>query len=81
MKRNCKTTPITTTSKPAGFVTARLVLKVPEFGNRFGVRKRTVWKWLKLGMPHLKLSPRNTQIPLEEADAWVKQNYLRQRES
>jgi hypothetical protein len=32
-------------------------------------------------MPHLKLSPRNTQIPIAEADHWVKDNFMRQRES
>jgi hypothetical protein len=58
----------------------RLVLKVPEFGIRYGVSKRTVWKWLKHGMPHLKLSPRNTQIPIKEADVWIQANFLRQRE-
>jgi hypothetical protein len=31
-------------------------------------------------MPHIKISRRNTQIPLAEADAWVKQNFMRQRE-
>jgi hypothetical protein len=71
----------TTTSSAAPPVTVRLVLKVPEFGDRFGVKTRTVWKWLKLGMPHLKLSPRNTQIPIAEADHWVKDNFMRQRES
>jgi hypothetical protein len=69
-----------TTSTPAGTVVAPLVLKVPEFGARWGVRKTTVNKWLASGMPHMKISYRNTQIPIAEADAWVKENFLRQRE-
>ena len=82
MKRNRQIAPLPSISPgPAPAVTARLVLKVPDFGERFGVKKRTVWKWLKLGLPHLKISPRNTQIPIAEADQWVHENFYRQRES
>jgi len=81
MKRKPKITPlITTSSNPAEPVGVRLVLKVPAFGDRWGVKKTTVWKWLKHGMPHLKFSSRNTQIPVAEADQWIKENFLRQRE-
>jgi hypothetical protein len=57
----------------------RLVLTVPEFGARYDVKKRTVWVWLKRGLPHLKLSTRKTRIPVKEGDEWVKSNFLRQR--
>jgi hypothetical protein len=79
MKKNLKT-PLPATSIPTNPVTIRLVLKVPEFGNRWGVKKTTIHKWLASGMPHMKISYRNTQIPIQEADAWVKENFLRQRE-
>jgi hypothetical protein len=80
MKKISKTASVPTTSSAPGTVDIRLVLKVPEYGSRWGVKKDVVWKWLKVGMPHLKISRRNVQIPLAEADAWVKQNFLRQRE-
>jgi len=81
MKRNSKITPPTTTSSaPADLTAARLVLRVPAYGARYGVSKRTVWAWLKIGLPHLKLSARKTRIPVQEADRWVEQNFLRQRE-
>lgn len=84
MKRKSKIAPqITTSNSPthSGPVTLSLVLKVPEYGSRFGVSPRTVWKWLAQGLPHMKLSNRNTQIPLVEADQWVREHFLRQRES
>lgn len=80
MNKKSKNASILTTSSEPATATLRLVLKVPDFGSRWGVKKDVVWKWLKVGMPHLKISRRNTQIPLAEADAWVKQNFLRQRE-
>jgi hypothetical protein len=81
MKKNLKITlPPVTTSTPTNPVNERLVLKVPEYGARWNVGQKVVWKWLKVGMPHIKISRRNTQIPLAEADAWVKQNFMRQRE-
>ncbi len=81
MKRNLKNAPLTTTSSPPPQpLGLHLVLSVPDFGSRFGVKKTTVWKWLSMGMPHLKLSPRKTKIPTAEADRWVKDNFLRQRE-
>jgi hypothetical protein len=58
---------------------ARLVLKVPDFAERWGVKKSTAWNWLARGCPHLKISYKNTKVPIAEADAWVKQNFLRQR--
>jgi len=57
-----------------------LVLKVPEFGKRYQVNTRTIYAWLKRGLPHLKLGPCKTRIPVREADEWVSQNFYRQRE-
>jgi predicted DNA-binding transcriptional regulator AlpA len=84
MKRKPKNTPqitINNSNPPGSSVELRLVIKVPEYGARFGVSPRTVWKWLAEGLPHMKLSNRNTQIPLAEADQWVREHFLRQRES
>lgn len=81
MKRNLKIpSQPTTTSTPANPVNASLVLTVPEFGARWGKKRTTVWKWLARGMPHMKFSTRDTKIPVAEADRWVKENFLRQRE-
>jgi len=68
-----------TPGKQARPVEERLVLKVPEFADRYGVTPRTVRTWLKCGLPHLKLSPHNTRIPVREGDEWVTTNYYRQR--
>jgi hypothetical protein len=83
MKRNLKNTMSTTTTSsiPADPTVVRLVLTVPEFGNRWGVKKTTVGKWLATGLPHMKFSYRNLRIPVAEADRWLKENHLRQRES
>jgi hypothetical protein len=80
MSKKLKTTINTTTSISTNPATVRLVLTVPEFGNRWGVKKTTVCKWLATGMPHMKFSYRNLKIPVEEADRWLKENHLRQRE-
>lgn len=71
----------TTTSIPANQAEVRLVLTIPDFGAHWGKKKTTVYKWLASGMPHMKFSVRDTKIPVAEADAWVKENFLRQRES
>lgn len=60
--------------------TAPVVLKIPEFAARYGVGLRTVYKWLSIGLPHLKPSRTITRIPVKEADEWVHQKYFRQRE-
>jgi len=69
----------TTGGDPAKLVAAPLVLKVPEFAARYGTSVRTVWTWLADGLPHYKLSPRQTRIPLREADEWMNKNFLRKR--
>jgi len=59
---------------------ACLVRTVSEFGKRWGHRKTTVYKWIAKGMPHMKISARDTKIPIAEADRWMKETFLRQRE-
>jgi len=66
---------------PAPQVVAQLVLTIPDYGTRFGVSRDIVYHWIKTGIPHLRLSRSNIKIPIVEGDAWVKQNFLRQRES
>ena len=82
MKRNIKNATTITTSSPAPrAVEARLVLSVRDYGSRYGVKKDTIYKWVINGMPHLKMSSRLTRIPVKEADRWVNDNWLRQRET
>jgi hypothetical protein len=50
-----------------------------EFGQQFGVSKRTVDGWLACGCPHLKLSSRMVRLPVVEASAWVKEKFLTKR--
>ena len=71
----------TTSSEPAKTVTLSLVLSVPEFGDRYGMKKTTIYKWICSGMPHLKINQKKTRIPVVEADRWVRDNFFRMRES
>ncbi|HLX69842.1 MAG TPA: helix-turn-helix domain-containing protein [Verrucomicrobiae bacterium] len=64
---------------PTNLVAVPLVLRVTEFAARYGVSARTVWTWLADGLPHYKLSPRQTRIPLREADEWVTNKFFRKR--
>ena len=80
MKKNAKTALLlTTTTNQAGQPTAQIFLKVPEFSARYKIKDRTVWRWLKSGMPHLSLSRFQTRIPQAEADQWVFQHFSRRR--
>jgi hypothetical protein len=80
MKKNHDSTLTTTSSPPPVPATVSLVLTVPEFGARWGVKKTTVCKWLATGLPHMKFSYRNVRIPVSEGDRWLRQNFNRQRE-
>lgn len=77
MNKNPKIPPPAANHPP---VVLSLVLTIPEFGNRWGVKKTTVGKWLATGLPHMKFSYRNVKIPTGEADRWVEQTFKRQRE-
>lgn len=82
MNRKPKTsTPLTTSNPtPAPVADLYLVLKVPEFGDRYRVSHRTVERWLKVGLPHMRLGYRNLRIPVPEADRWVNEKFYRKRE-
>ena len=80
MNRNLEIQPTIGTGNQAISIVEPLVLSVPEFGARYGMKKTTVYKWIGLGMPHLKLSQRKTLVPIKEADQWMKDNFYRQRE-
>jgi hypothetical protein len=82
MNEKPKTDPTTTSSPPpATLGEMRLVLTVPEFGARYKAGKTTAYKWIIMGLPHLKLSTRKTRVPIHEGDRWMKENFLRQRET
>ena len=70
----------TTMSEPDPKTEIRLVLTVPEFGERYRMGQRTVWRWIAVGLPHLKLGTRKTRIPIKEGDEWMQNKFLRRRE-
>ena len=65
---------MTTTGRPKFSAIGKV-----EFGQQFGVSKRTVDGWLENGCPHLKISSRMVRLPLPEAANWVKDRFLTQR--
>jgi hypothetical protein len=78
----CPVSTITTNSPPNG-VSARLVLTIPDYGDRYHVKKYTVWTWIRRGLPNLNLGSSRSgrgrklvMIPVAEADAWIDRNFL-----
>jgi predicted DNA-binding transcriptional regulator AlpA len=82
MNKKSKTghSPTTTSSAPPGPIGVNLFLNMQDYGARYGVSKRTVYRWIVHGLPHLRINSRNLRIPTVESDRWMKENYFRQRE-
>jgi predicted DNA-binding transcriptional regulator AlpA len=82
MNKKSKTghSPTTTSMDPSGQVKVSLILNMADFGARYGMSKRTVYKWIVAGLPHLRITSRTCRIPVMEADRWMNENYYRQRE-
>ena len=48
--------------------------KPNKAAEHFGVSRRTIWNWMKLGLPHVKIGG-NILISLDDGDGWLRENY------
>jgi hypothetical protein len=70
----------TTSSVQPPKVEVDLIISITQYARRFRVRRETVDDWVRMGLPHLKISPKCTRIVVPEADEWMKNRFGRRRE-
>ena len=58
---------------------AAQILNKRLYSERWNVSTRTTDNWLRLGLPHIKLSARMIRICAPEADAWLRERFGQQR--
>ena len=50
--------------------------KPTEFADYMGMSRRTIWRWMEMGLPYAKIGGTRL-ISIEQADAWINDHVQR----